>query len=644
MASQTPRESSENSAGEEAPSPRLPTTPTHVTGARAAESQPQQLSPLLVWAVVFCDIGTSVYYVPGILYSQVGALTPLFIISTIIGFIPLAFKYQEICWRNPEGGGVVSVATKAFSPRWGVFGGFLIIVSYFFTVAISAVSGLHYLATVLPFIDEHIVLCTVIALAFLATINIIGIRESAILSLIMAVSALLIDLVVIGITLVSIGPPQWDTITQHLQLGNEIPPYTFLVGFAGAWLAFSGLESISQLSPAMRPPIQRTAPRGMTLVIISVLLTSPLLSLFSVALLPNALKLGESERFISHLGAMWGGMPVELAVVSTASVLLLFAANTGIIGAYHVFLALASGGFLPQPVTWRNERFGTPHVAISVATLIPVVVVILTKAELGLLGDLYVFGLLGAFVMSSSGLDLLRWRMWERGVGFWIGVLTTLMVVVAWFVNIIEKQHATLFGGLLVALGMTISVASQQGRFGEIFYRIPFVARLAQKRISEAERETEAIPNLISLGEASEIVPLYPSRTLIAVRGRNLRLIDEAIAREKGWGGKVVYALYVEERAGLFVGAEAQKPDEEGIASLRFAWKAAQRQDFELIPVWTVSYNAAEAIARAAEVLEVDTVVMGVSRRSAVYHLLRGHVVNGLTRRLPASCHLLLYN
>ena len=36
---------------------------------RPGESQPGQLSPLLVWAVVFCDIGTSVYYVPGILYS-----------------------------------------------------------------------------------------------------------------------------------------------------------------------------------------------------------------------------------------------------------------------------------------------------------------------------------------------------------------------------------------------------------------------------------------------------------------------------------------------------------------------------------------------------------------------------------------------
>jgi hypothetical protein len=112
-------------------------------------------------------------------------------------------------------------------------------------------------------------------------------------------------------------------------------------------------------------------------------------------------------------------------------------------------------------VTWRNERFGTPHIAIGIATLIPVTVVILTQAELGILGDLYVFGLLGAFVMSASGLDVLRWRMQQRGISFWVGVLTTGMVVVAWMVNIIEKQHATLFGGALVTLGMTISVASQ---------------------------------------------------------------------------------------------------------------------------------------------------------------------------------------
>src|SRR5215203_7421598 len=111
--------------GAEPPSREQSITP------RRSESQPHQLSPLLVWAVVFCDIGTSVYYVPGILYGQVGSLAPLFVLLTTGGFLLLSAKYVEISWRNPEGGGVVTVATKAFNPRWGCLGGMLITVDYF---------------------------------------------------------------------------------------------------------------------------------------------------------------------------------------------------------------------------------------------------------------------------------------------------------------------------------------------------------------------------------------------------------------------------------------------------------------------------------------------------------------------------------
>ena len=114
------------------------------------ESQPRQLSPLLVWAVVFCDIGTSVYYVPGILYSAGRGRGADLRARHDVGFLLLASKYVEICWRNPEGGGVVTIASKAFTPRWGCFGGMLITVDYFLTSAISSVSGMHYLGSLVP--------------------------------------------------------------------------------------------------------------------------------------------------------------------------------------------------------------------------------------------------------------------------------------------------------------------------------------------------------------------------------------------------------------------------------------------------------------------------------------------------------------
>jgi nucleotide-binding universal stress UspA family protein len=49
-----------------------------------------------------------------------------------------------------------------------------------------------------------------------------------------------------------------------------------------------------------------------------------------------------------------------------------------------------------------------------------------------------------------------------------------------------------------------------------------------------------------------------------------------------------------------------------------------------MIPIWTVSHNAAEVIAAAAKQLDVDAVIIGATRRSAFYHRLRGHVVKGL--------------
>ena len=128
--------------------------PTHDT---------RQLNWFLAWAVVFCDIGTSVYYVPGILYGHVQDATPFFVLLTTGGFILLSLKYIEISWRNPEGGGVVTITTKAFGPMWGCLGGMLITVDYFLTTAISAVSGFHYIGSAFATLDGHVVLLPALA-------------------------------------------------------------------------------------------------------------------------------------------------------------------------------------------------------------------------------------------------------------------------------------------------------------------------------------------------------------------------------------------------------------------------------------------------------------------------------------------------
>ncbi len=622
-------------------------TATPATETKAHDISLRQLSPLLVWAVVFCDIGTSVYYVPGILYKQVGDAAPLFVAVALVGFVLLAQKYVEICWRYPEGGGVVNVASHAFTPRMGLVGGLLVSVSYFVTSAISTVSGVVYIGSVLPWFDEHIATVACLALVLLAAINIVGIRESAMLSLFMAGGALIVNMVVISATMLSLEPSTWIELFKRAFSTHDTSPRTLLIGYSSAWLAFSGLESISQLSPAMKLPIQATAKRGMRLVVGTMLLTSPLLTLFSVELLPELIKSDElkQERFISELAGSYGGLMLRISVVATASSLLLLAANTAIIGSYHVFLALADAHFLPEPLMLRNRRFGTPHFAILVATVVPILVIMITGRDLVLLGDLYAFGLLGAFVLTSLGLDLTRWRENERGRKFWIGVWATLMVTVAWFTCLMVKQDASIFGGILVAIGLVLAVGTQQKWFTDVLYNTPMLARRAREVIAESESELEARDReVLSLAQAVALTQLYPSHTLVGLRATNDSLVQEAILREKGLGGNTIYALYIEERTGLFVrSSDLDSPEnKDAFKPLLDAARKAERQGVQLIPIWTVSYNAVEGVVRAAEALGVDAVMIGVTQRSSVYHLLRGHVVNGLAKRLPAHIRLVL--
>ena len=69
--------------------------------------QVRGLGVWLCWAVVYADIGTSIYYVPGILSREVGASAASFVLATSIAFLFLAWKYTEIAARYPDGGGVV---------------------------------------------------------------------------------------------------------------------------------------------------------------------------------------------------------------------------------------------------------------------------------------------------------------------------------------------------------------------------------------------------------------------------------------------------------------------------------------------------------------------------------------------------------
>ncbi len=535
-------------------------------------SKSATLGPILCWAVVFADIGTSIYYTPGLLYGTVQTLAGFFVSLTLLVFILLTLKYTEVTHRFPQGGGVVTVAAQAINPWFGALGGMFILVDYFLTAAISCLSGMQYLSVViLPLaaivtlpvlgpIQLPILLLTIGVLILLGILNWVGISESAKVSLVGASIAFFSDIAILITVFTHISLIDFLALIPKMFAGHTLTFGSFMAGFAGSFLAFSGLESISQLSPVMKHPHKKVAGRAMLLVVITIGVTSPLLTILSTLLLPDAAKDPVQNAYIiSLLGGKWGGVILQTEVAVSAAALLVFASNTAIIGAYHVFMALSRMEFLPAFILQRNKLRGTPHFSIALATGIPILILIAVKGDITLLGDMYAFGLLGAFTLTCLGLDIVRFRDWQHArrimqhhtstkpqiieqeqpassngasaeattshdlqishtempatanshsnaasqgegapasvqeiqrpwfkIDFFLGILTTFLVSVAWSTNLITKPLATGFGGGVAVLGMAIAYLNyiRTEKAGRI--PVPVVVTRVEERLPDS--------------------------------------------------------------------------------------------------------------------------------------------------------------
>jgi hypothetical protein len=221
-------------------------------------------------------------------------------------------------------------------------------------------------------------------------------------------------------------------------------------------------------------------------------------------------------------------------VAVSGSLLLVFASNTAIIGAYHVFIALTRMGFLPRVIERRNRWRRTPHWAILAAVLLPIIVVVAANASVNLLGDLYAFGLLGTFVLTCVSLDVVRWRerpRWTSRAGalFAIGVVTTLLVLIAWSVNLFAKPLATGFGGGLTVIGLIVGLATYRNsrRHRPAVFPVSFRPQRAAESIRHA---------LGSRPSAGEVLVILPHEQLAAEV-----VIAEAARAAKGRGAVFVY-------------------------------------------------------------------------------------------------------
>lgn len=554
--------------------------------------------------MLYGDWGTSKAYVLGIAFALSGHAS-WFFLGLMSGLTALVgVCYMIVSRIYPDGGGVYS-SVKSRSQTLAVIGALLLVADYVVTASLSAIEAFHY------FNFPNPELWAMGAILLIGVLNWVGPTKGSNVAALIAVAASIIA----GILFLSTLPH-----LPHVELvrptGNWPQNWSVFVGIV---LALSGVEAIANMTGIMVQPVERTAKKAILPVLLEVSLLTFLLGIAMNAI-PGLVQGSHTEDMLRALGNHYIGPWYGHLISVVFGFLLLSAVNTSVTSLVSVQFLLSRDRELPS-IFGKLNRFGMPVLALIVGTTLPILVLIVQHDVVGL-AAFYAIGVVGAITLNL-GMTATNFKiplkLHERVLLFIASILLLFIEITICF----QKHQALLFALTVLTTGLILRYASKKMLVpaGEI--AVPSV-------------------NVLTVAEAKEISLLYKCSFLVALRSLNHPLLEEAALRAKALNENTVYLSYVEEAPPSSELPKEAEPSQESLRLLADAQQEFEKRGITAVPVWQLGDNPGKMIARAARELEVNTVMIGATRRSALVSLLRGDVLRSLSANLPKDCHLII--
>src|SRR6188508_2269026 len=165
-----------------------------------------------LFSAAYGNVGSSIYYALGVTAAFALGLTPVaFVIAGII-FMFTAATYSEATVMYPEAGGSSSFARHAFNELVSFFAAWAQMLNYTITVAISAFFVPHYFGSVIG-VDalRHSpadIFFGIAVVVVLSLVNVVGVKESAGVNILLAVVDFLTQLLLVLVGLFLVFSPQ----------------------------------------------------------------------------------------------------------------------------------------------------------------------------------------------------------------------------------------------------------------------------------------------------------------------------------------------------------------------------------------------------------------------------------------------------
>ncbi len=402
----------------------------------------ERLSRPLAIGVLSCDgISSAAYGTEEMLIEMIqvvglAAFTLVLPMTLVIlaGIALVVLSYREVVSVYTRAGGSYVVARENFGPRVAQVAAVALLIDYTVTVAVQTaagsaaiVSAFPQLANV-PLIGPQILLwISVVAVIIMCFGNLRGIREAGrafamptyLFSgavAVMIVAGLYRELVGgLGHVHAYAGP---TFLVGHSTEGilSVGMMYMLLKSFANGGSSLTGIEAVSNAVSALRPPEGRNARQ--------ILITQGSIVAFLIA--------GISWlAHVTHAIPYQAGFPTVLAqeadvifghtghfmyfVVQVATALILFTGgNTSFSGFPFLASFVAADSFLPRWLTKRGHRLALSN-GIIVLTVISLILLFATRAQVNGLIPFYAIGVFTGFSMAGFGMARFHRRVKEAG-------------------------------------------------------------------------------------------------------------------------------------------------------------------------------------------------------------------------------------
>jgi len=302
-------------------------------------------------------IGAGIFGLPAKVYSLIGtySLMAFVVCALVVALIILCFA--EVGSRFDETGGPYLYAREAFQPAVAFEVGWLIWLARITAFAANCNLLINYLSYFWLSATTPVWRASIIALVVvvLAIINVLGIRQAAIVSNAFTIGKLIPIILFIAAGLFFLNP-------QAYEFGPSPTTGAFSQSVLLLVYAFTGFEMATIPAGEIRDP-QRSLPRALLIAILVVAVLYIMIQVVCVGTLPG---LAESQKPLADAGSRFLGTAGGAVISAGAIISITGNLNILLLSGSRLPFAMAEQKQLPAVIGSIHRRFFTPYIAILI--------------------------------------------------------------------------------------------------------------------------------------------------------------------------------------------------------------------------------------------------------------------------------------